>query len=190
MADPKSDGPVVTPLMAMRERLGVANVLYAPGCPPDIGTSHDRTFCRIETPTREIDCSASKLVSDKGPSGLAGRSLCFRRAQRWSVPSELPLRQQLPLRAGRRRRRQSRYRHLRRRRKRVGRMDGRRGCGQDGSELARAAGGSGQGGQARCGCQALHRRDGARLAARLRMVRSEPHAFLSARLADCSSEQS
>ena len=176
MADPKSDGPVVTPLMAMRERLGAANVLYAPGCPPDIGRSHD-TKLRWD---RQV----------KGPSGLAGRSLCFRRVQRWSVPCELPLRQQLPLRAGRRRRRQSRYRHLRRRRKRVGRMDGRRGRRQDGSELARAAGGSGQGGQARCRCQALHRRDGARLAARLRMVRSEPHAFLSRRLADCSSEQS
>ena len=34
---PKNDGPIVTPLMALQERLGAANVLYAPGCPGDIG---------------------------------------------------------------------------------------------------------------------------------------------------------
>ncbi len=33
--NPKHDGPIVTPLSALQERLGSANVLYAPGCPGD-----------------------------------------------------------------------------------------------------------------------------------------------------------
>jgi hypothetical protein len=35
--NPKHDGPIVTPLQALEERIGSANVLYAPGCPGDDG---------------------------------------------------------------------------------------------------------------------------------------------------------
>ena len=34
---PKSDGPVITPLVAMQKQIGAAHVLYAPGCPPNGG---------------------------------------------------------------------------------------------------------------------------------------------------------
>jgi len=75
---PKNDGPIITPLEALRQRIGAASVLYAPGCPADIGCNGGpcAVSCRCVNQSRFAPAiaavkSADVVVFIGGSSALA-----------------------------------------------------------------------------------------------------------------------